>query len=571
MEWVFDYIENREFILKQTMEAEKCDRDTAKQQYTSRIFRCKDEGLKKLATILIKHSLETEAYYKLLINKKEYNPLGKFLSYMYHKWEWKTINKIQEYFEKNHIKTYADLHDGFYIDLEIDPEKIDTIIKEVEERYGIKMIQKEMKDFLDIPYEYIENYKMATSESEGELYKYYRELFEKKYGVHKVLQSDKFLLEMDDSYYLRSESSLRTMFCDWKESGSQLFDIWNDGGRGKRFIHNYILDNEKRIVDKIDFYPNISKCPSNVYNLFKGFYIETISNNDITDKDKEDFQIILDHIKLLVDDGESYVNDCYEYILDWTAQIFQEPDKKTNTMIINKGGEGIGKSLLVQQIGYMLGENYYYSTANPLSDLFGSFNSIGKNKLLINIDEIEHSQTDKCYERFKNLITSNKITIKEKFEKEMYVNDFIRYWVTTNNEAVIKISDTNRRFVAFESIHPARKDIKNVIDAFFNDKALRLFYDFLMSRNLKDRIWMNFPKTKYYKRCLDAFISTTWTFLDNLFSSPYVFTPYPYKEFTHKIKKTELREQYESYCMTTKITPLRQNIFEKFFEYHYRF
>jgi hypothetical protein len=572
LDWVFDYIENREFILQQVMEAENCDRDTAKKGFTKRIFKCQEEGLKSLVSKLKKESQEHTEYYESLKRRKEYNYHGKFLCYAYHKWEWKMIEKIQEFFEKNHIKTYADLHDGFFVERLIEDEKINQVIQEVEQRYGIKMIQKEMTDFLDIPREYIENYKSASSQDEKELYEYFRDMFQEKYGVHKVLNSDRYLLEIEeDGYCLRNSASLISMFCDWKDAGQQTFDIWNDGGKGKRFIYNYILDPDKRMVDRIDFYPNINKCPENVYNLFKGFHIETVSTDNITDKDREDFQVILDHIKLLVDDGENYVEDCYNYLLDWSSQIFQQPDEKSLTMIIIKGGEGIGKSLLVQQLGYMMGEKYYYSTANPVQDLFGNFNSIGKNKLLINVDEVEHSQTEKFYERFKDAITSTKITVKEKFEKEIHVNDFSRYLMTTNNEAVVKISDTNRRFVAFESIHPARKDIENVIKAFFNDKALRLFYDFLMKRDISKRVWRDFPKTKYYRRCLDASISMTWKFLDYLFSSPFIFTPYNKKQFSHKIRKSEIREQYEMFCMTNKIQPLKLRLFDAELEGTYLF
>tara|TARA_R100000700_G_C3177825_1_gene153205 strand:+ start:368 stop:2506 length:2139 start_codon:yes stop_codon:yes gene_type:complete len=569
MEWVFDYIENREFILQTTMKNENCDRDTAKEQYTKRLFRCEDEGLKELSKKFINKNLETKAYYKSLLDKKEYNPLGKFLCYIYHKWEWKLIDKIQELFEKNGIKTYADLHDGFYVDRLTEDLKINEVLEKVKTKFGINMAIKKMTDFLDIPQEFIENYKKASNTQEGKEYDDLKKLFEKTYGIHKVVSSDRYLIEDGDSYYLRNQSSLISMFCDWKKAGSKLFDVFNDGGKGKRFIHNYVLDPDKRMVDKIDFYPNIKKCPDNVYNLFTGFHIETI-DDDFDTTDEEDFDIILKHIRLLVDDGEESVDDCYEYLLDWSAQIFQEPDKKSLTMIIIKGGEGIGKSLLVQQLGYMMGEKYYYSSANPMGDLFGNFNSIGKNKLLINIDEVEHSQTDKCYERLKNLITSNKITIKEKFEKEIFVNDFMRYLMTTNNEAVVKISDTNRRFVAFESIHPARKDIDKVVKAFFNDKALKMFYNMLMKRDISNRIWKNFPKTKYYKRCLDASISTIWKFLDSLFSSPYVFEK-NHNKFTNKIKKTELREQYEMWCMSNKLTPTKLQLFDAEIEATYLF
>tara|TARA_R100001594_G_scaffold150266_1_gene210781 strand:- start:1274 stop:3415 length:2142 start_codon:yes stop_codon:yes gene_type:complete len=570
LEWVFDYIENREFILKQVMEGENCDRDTAKRGFTRRLFKGEDEGLNILAQKFIDDDIATKAYYESLIEKNIYNPLGKIVCYRYHKWEWKRIEKIQELFEKNGVKTFADLHDGFYIPKDTDDIKIKEMIDLVKVKFQITMAYKEMKDFLDIPREFIENYKKANDEIGSTEYDELRDIFEKTYGVYKVVSSDRYLLEnKEDGYYLRNQTSLCSMFCDWKTAGSKLFDYFGEGGKGKRFIYNYVLDPDKRMVNCIDFYPNPAKCPSDVYNLFTGFHIESI--NDIpTQEDIDDYQIILDHIRLLVDDGEDYVDDCYEYVLDWSAQIFQEPDIKSFTMIIIKGGEGIGKSLLVQQLGYMMGEKYYYSTANCVNDLFGNFNSVGKNRLLINIDEVENSQTDKVYEQLKNLITRNKVHINEKFEKPLIINDYIRYLMTTNNEAVIKISDTNRRFVAFESIHPARKDIDKVIKAFFNDKALRLFYNMLMERDLSGRDWKIFPKTKYYKRCLDASISPTWKFLNDLFSSPILFEM-NHRRFSNKIKKTELREHYEMWCMTNRMSPKKLNVFEADIESTYLF
>ena len=566
-EWVKDYCENREFILSKYMKDKNCNRDTAKQSFTSRIFSGKDKELKELANIYKK---EYSIYWDKLNNDKNYNPTGKFICYLYHKWEWETISKIMEYFEKKKVNCFADLHDGFYVNRTTPEQIINELLKEVYDKFGVTMEIKEMTDFLDIPKEYITNYKQAICKTDTEEYVAFREQFEEKYGVYKVLNQDRFLLETgDDDYYLRNSASLVSTYCDWKDTGTQLFNIWNEGGAGKRFIYNYVLDPEKRMVDRIDFYPNPERCPDNVYNLFTGFYITKIEDT-FTEKDHKDFDLILGHLKVLVDDGEPYVDNCYNYLLDWCSQIFQEPDNKSLTMLIIKGGEGTGKSLLVQQLGYMMGEKYYLSTANAVNDLFGNFNSVSKNRLLINIDEVEASQTDKVYEQLKNLITRNKAHINEKFEKPMVINDYIRYFMTTNNEGVVKISDTNRRFVAFESIHAARKDIDEVKDAFFNEKALKLLYNFLMKRDISKRVWKDFPKTKYYKRCLDASISNTYKFLDNLFSSTMTFDT-NHKTFTHKIKKSELRDHYEMWCMTNKISPLKLALFDCEIEATYLF
>jgi len=569
--WVEDYCDNREFILSKYMNDNNCDRDKAKKSFTGRLFRSDDKELKQLVDIYKNKDLEHKLYHKLLVEKGEKNVVGKFMNYLYHKWEWNTIDKIMELFEKKKVKCFADLHDGFYIEKNVSNSTIDNLLEIVKEKFNVRMKVKEMDEFLNIPKEYIENYYKSKNESDSNEYESFREEFETTKRVYKVVDQEKFLFETDDGYFLRSQQSIINMYNDWTVTGTQLFKLW--GGGEKRFIYNYVSDPAKRMVDRIDFYPNPDKCPPEVYNLFTGFFITKIEDI-FTEKDHKDFELILEHLKILVDDGEPYVDTCYEYILDWCSQIFQEPDIKSLSMIIIKGGEGTGKSLLVQQLGYMMGEKYYLSTANAVNDLFGNFNSIAKNRLLINIDEVEHTQTDKVYEQLKNLITRNKASINEKFEKPMVINDYIRYFMTTNNEGVVKISDTNRRFVAFESIHAARKDIDNVKDAFFNDKALKLFYNFLMKRDISKRVWKDFPKTKYYKRCLDASISNTYKFLDNLFSSPIVFDSYyndKTKTLTNKIKKTDLREQYEMWCMINKICTFKKTIFEAEIESTYLF
>ena len=94
------------------------------------------------------------------------------------------------------------------------------------------------------------------------------------------------------------------------------------------------------------------------------------------------------------------------------------------------------------------------------------------------------NQTEKFYEELKNAITAPTMTIKEKYERSMVLNDYCRYIMPTNNEGVIKISDTNRRFVGFECRHP-RKDPSKLVKAMKNDKALYLLYRFLMERDIE--------------------------------------------------------------------------------------
>ena len=565
---VDEYCENREKILAEYMEKNNCDRDKAKKYFTKKIFACKDNYLIELAD-----KYKDNSIYKLLEQTEEYNHKGKYLCHIYHQWEWDTISKIMELFEKMKVKCYADLHDGFFVDKYVNPTLVEEAIKKVKDKWGVDMKLKEMTEFLDIPFEYIENFKKASNLTDWQRYEEYRDMFEEDWRVYKVLDQDRYLLEQKGGhtgYYLRSSAQMTSMFNDWSKAGAETFNLFNDGGNAKRFIYNYLLDPGKRQVRTIDFYPNPDKCPDDVYNLFTGFYITTVPD-EFTERDYKDFELIKNHIRVLVDDGQGDIDEYYNYLVDWIAQLFQYPDEKTLTMIILKGGEGTGKSLLVQQLGYMLGDKYTFTTANAVRDLFGNFNSVGKNRLLVNIDEVEKAQTDKVYEQLKQFITRTIVYINEKCEKPIYINDYSRYFLTTNNECVLKISDTNRRIVAFESYHPSRKDIDDVKDAFFNDKALKLFYNYLMSRDISKRVWKNFPKTKYYMRCLESSISTTWKFINNLYSSPMTFDMFNKQDFTHKIRKTQMREQYEQFCYSNDLTKLRINEFDAELEATYLF
>ena len=250
------------------------------------------------------------------------------------------------------------------------------------------------------------------------------------------------------------------------------------------------------------------------------------------------------------------------------AQIFQQPHIKSGTLIILKGGEGVGKSLTAQIIEKMLGSKYYYSTASPVKDLFGEYNSIGKSKLLINMEEGASNQTEKFYEELKNAITAPTMTVKEKYERAMSLNDYCRYIIPTNNEGVIKISDTNRRFVGFECRHP-RKDPSKLVKAMKNDKALYLLYKFLMGRNIEGKKWDKFPKTSYYKRCLDNSIPFVWLFINEIIGNMTTeFKKYRYSDY---MEASELYSHFENFSRDNKQIISKKKDFENQLEATYLF
>ena len=563
---ISQYYHNRDELLEKEMKNGK-SRDEVKQKYLKLLFDGKTSPTisKTLYNKLIVKDEFKDIYEKSM--SRDTNKIGSFMCMVYHKWEWKTLCNIMNFFDKHRVETYADLHDGFYVKKfkrNVDQiERINEVIRLAKKKLNITLKVKVMDDLLNIPKEFIEDTAKAICNSDKDEYEYYRDKFYEQYGVVKVLEQEKYLLERPDGNYgLMNQQTLVNMFSDWKVPGDKTFDLgWFKGGR--RFIHNYILDPFKKIVDRIDFYPCDADCPSNVYNSFKGFYIKKISDDtiDFSEQDHKDLELIIEHLKMLVNDGENYVEECNNYLLDWIAQLFQEPNIKPNTMIILKSEEGVGKSLLAYAIGKMLDEKYFYESTKPKRDLCGNFNSIGKNKMLICFDEGKGDEMESIYEELKNMITNPKATCREKYEKEMFVNDYRRYIMTTNNESVMKISDSNRRFVAFETTSPPRDDIvETIVPAFKNEKALVLFYRFLMERDISKRVWKNFPKTNYYKRNLDASISFTWKFIDHIFTTEGV--GWKQGKGYNYIKQTIFREHYEEFCLMHKCIAQKKSTFD---------
>jgi hypothetical protein len=551
--WIINYYKKREKVIQKFIIEESASREEAKKFFISKLFDGREPIINEIMKRELKIYPKAREFYESIQN--EPNPKGRTMCYMYGIWEFQTLQNIIMYFEKERIECFADLHDGFFIKKNEDEDSVNLCIDEVHKKFGVKLVVKEMKDFLDIPREYIEDYKEAIFKNEQEKYKYLKEKFEELYGVCKIIQQGMFMLELGTETSFKTQSDLIFCFNDWKEAGTETFSLF---GEEKRFIHNYVLDPDKKVYDRIDFYPKPELCPDNVYNLFDGFHITNMEGCELCEEDYQDFEEIKKHIYFITDDFSNQATACAEYLLDWIAHIFQYPHLKTFTMIILKGGEGVGKSLLVHKIGYMLGKKYYYSTENPQQHLFGTFNSIGKSRLLINMDEGEKSQTTMFYEQLKNNITEEENTCSAKYEKNTIVKNHSRYFMTTNNEGVIKIGDTNRRFVGFECRHK-RKDPTKMLKAFNNDRALYLFYKFLMNRDIKNKKWDDFPKTNYYRRCLDLSIPFIYNFLNEFISGLPLLKNY--KQIYKMIPTKTLFELYEAYATEYRVKPLLRKEF----------
>ena len=116
----------------------------------------------------------------------------------------------------------------------------------------------------------------------------------------------------------------------------------------------------------------------NIINKFAGFKYREVFTDDFTI-----LQPMLNHIKEVICNNSE---EKYDYFMCWFANIIQNITVKNGTMMIIHGAQGSGKSIVLELFCELFGK-YALAIVDDLDKVFGKFNSLLSNHLLININE----------------------------------------------------------------------------------------------------------------------------------------------------------------------------------------
>lgn len=135
-----------------------------------------------------------------------------------------------------------------------------------------------------------------------------------------------------------------------------------------------------------------------------------------------------------------------DYWHDWVANVVQHPERRNNTtpqFVSNI--EGIGKSAVAEFIAEMLGlgENGPAIIIGP-DELFGNFNGIFKNKVLIVINEPSSDREDHSAQ-LKSMITGKEIAINNKYGAQYNIENYMNFIFTSNKPYITKMGNNARR------------------------------------------------------------------------------------------------------------------------------
>jgi len=436
---------------------------------------------------------------KLIENKKakrdnllSYNKRGSVCSYYLQEYENNILECIFNYMVSKNVinKEHPDCvlcADGIMIPKTKNYiELLNEIEIEIENKFNLKLklVEKEMKeDFLDI---------LDNSLLNDDYLKYY-DILKDKFEINnfKVMNPIMFAEKNNNKLILRKITDFNTAYMN-----VSYIEEKKGESEKKSFVKRWVLDETIRTYNRIDFQP-MKTVPNDVYNSFNGYYADTIIEDPNIIININETKI-MKHIHNLCNNDSKTI----DYVIKFLSRKLQKPYLLTNTALIFRSVEGCGKDSFFSWFGNMILGNDYYVCEDKIDLIFGRFNELIENKILVAINETSGKDTFDMIGKIKGAITrtTNKI---EKKGLSAYDNvNNIGYVFFTNNKVPLKIDHTDRRFVAIECNNSIAKNFVyfNELYKEFEDKNIaKAFFNYFMSVECDNYDFINNrPETSFY-------------------------------------------------------------------------
>jgi hypothetical protein len=321
----------------------------------------------------------------------------------------------------------------------------------------------------------------------------------------KIINDSVFVKKIDDKVIIMSEKQLITSY-KHMQCGVNLSNI------PVSFINKWTNCNDNiQKKDSMQVYPNPDKCPSNVFNLWLPFAMETFT--EPYESHIEGLEIILNHIRILCNNEEPV----YNYFIGWIAMMIQKPEIKT-TLITLISKEGAGKGTLMQSFTKMLGESKVLETKTPARDVWGPFNGQMADAFLVNLNEMEYKETINAEGQIKALITDTQMTISKKGINQFSINSFHHFIITTNKANPIGTTKDDRRKIIIRSSDELignKEYFVKMYSLLEEPRFNKTCYDFFKNYDLTHYDYKNMPKTEYQNDLKDLSVSPPEQWLES--------------------------------------------------------
>ena len=459
-----------------------------------------DKELKTIQTLFFdKTPNELKKYEGFKYNNKK-NPKGGFLNTLLTIVENEILNAVINKFDKEDISTL--MFDGLHFKKDLDIQETIKKLNSLTKVFGVKWSHK-------IPEENI-TLDEGIVIDENEFHKDYK-------SIKPIFERTNCMIQNPLSY-----------INEWNDNGEKKFSIKNKTDfkdlnnhfmcekvvrntvQEVEFFNLWIKDNEKRSYQKLDFIPK-KITDKNIYNTFNGFNFDEFNeSNEIID-----IEPFIKHISVLVNNEEQSIN----YILNYLSHLIQKPYELPRVCLLFKSKQGYGKDLFINFLERLLGRQYVSRTCDIDKEVFGDFNPILRNNLVLQLNELEGKHGFENKEKLKNLITAEKVSINDKNEKLYNQSNYSRVIICSNNLTPIEIPSDDRRFIVFQAQDqkPNKEYFNNIVNCLNNDLFIYSLYKYLKNRDITNlNLAEDRPITNAYNIIQRSCNNTFYEYLNQL-------------------------------------------------------
>jgi hypothetical protein len=494
--YLSDYVNNRSKILEDIMEAEDITKGEAKEKVLIMMNSHNKKiptkykwlkGFKNEMYEIRENLIKIDDFQHILkyIDEEDANNLeGKFLNHILCIEENKILQILINKCEKLNLKIFALMFDGLVLYNDDNFKEYEDLLEYFSELVAKNTIHKNIKfsfKTIESPIIMPDDYEAEKKEKKTQ-YEKIREDFEKEN------------CKVDVNFYCNGNQYNKTDFITkYMNFYADYFQV--DKFSSISFIDKWLKDANARTYDKVGIYVDESKCPKNVLNLWEKW---DILKHEEIDDDNEDnikgLEYFLNHINLLV----NYNEELYIFVVIWLAQMFQYTEIKTMELIF-VSVEGAGKGLFLHFLKTIMGNKKVFETTNPQRDIFGNFNPLMKDSVLVVFNEANKSNFYNANDMKKALITDKTLIINAKGKDSIEVNSNHRFITFTNNADP---SSKNKRRDLFIRCSDDKVGDKTYFEEGFkyaeNKNVCLFIYKYLMGLTINKTITQfDIPKSEY--------------------------------------------------------------------------
>ena len=353
------------------------------------------------------------------------------------------------------------------------------------------------------------------------------------------------LLDKDSFRTLLQNETMIMVDNNGKAKNVSVADIW----LGHEFRRTY--------PNGMGLYP--SKAPNGYYNTWNGFSVVPRPG---------DCTLFCDHVKDIICGGSI---DLYEWVMDWLADLIQNPDDPKGCAIVMRGGEGIGKGTFANAIGELFGPHYRHLIDD--SHLTSNFNAHLLDAIIVFADEITWGGNKKTSGKLKGMVTERSLVGERKGVDAILYRNMIHMIVASNSEWVIPAGADSRRWLVLDVAGDRANDVSyfnSIRDELDNGGKEALIF-ILNERKITNNL-RHAPETEALReqRILNSQQDTVLNWWVRCLMAEFIETP-DEKEFepgqdevTHwpeMVNKVSLYDEYEAWCLKRNQRPVSMNVF----------